>query len=354
MRGEHNERLAATLHELERRFGPWIVYRLRDARPTVGGSRGNSGAIGTGALSLDLATGIGGFPRGRISEVIGPTGSGKSVLTFHLLANAQRERGFVTFIDAAHRADFEQMARCGVDLADLFLVVPESVREALDVASLLVESGGLDALVIGPLAGLIGNSHREIWDAAERLGRLNLGLSAAPTAVAFLTDDGAFASNGPYLRALRHAASLRLRVTPRQPLLHPSGDVGGLRVRVETIKNRLAPAQRQTELDLRRDRGIHAEADLIDLGLARAAIEERLSGLCFGHYVLGRGRARAIAALERDPSLARALREYLIALPPPLPEKGVLLAHRLPPTPSAVDSGRPAPPPTPARSVAHY
>lgn len=354
MRGEQNERLQVALQELERRFGPWIVYRLRDSRPKVSGSRGNNGAISTGALSLDLATGIGGFPRGRISEVTGPPGSGKSVLTFHLLANAQREHGFVTFVDAAHRADFEQMARCGVDLADLFLVVPENVREALDVASLLVESAGLDALVIGPLAGLIGSSHREIWDAAERLGRLNLALSASPTAVAFLTDDGTFPSTGPYLRALRHAASLRLRVTPRNPLIHPSGDIGGLRVRVETVKNRLAPAQRQTELDLRRDRGIHAEADLIDLGLARAVFEERLSGLCFGHYVLGRGRARAIAALERDPSLARALREYLIALPPAPPEKGVLHAHRLPATTPAVDPGRPAPPPTPPRSIAHH
>jgi recombination protein RecA len=390
MRGERNERLRIALQELERRFGSWIVYRLRDARPRVSGPRGNAGAISSGSLSLDLATGIGGFPRGRIAEVIGPSGSGKSVLTFHLLANAQHERGFVTFIDSAHRADFEQMARCGVDLADLFLVVPENVREALEVASLLVESAGLDALVIGPLAGLIGNSHREIWDAVARLGRLNLALSASPTAVAFLTDDGAFPSTGSYLRALRHAASLRLRVTPRFPLVHPSGDVGGLRVHVETVKNRLAPAQRHTELDLRRDRGIHSEADLIDLGLAHAVFEERLSGLCFDHNVLGRGRARAIAALERDTSLAQALRDYLITLPRTLParnqgansalapcpsshpgqkenwgtppnpgsdgtlEKGVLHAHRLPPITPPVDPGRSAPPLTPARSAPHH
>jgi recombination protein RecA len=352
--GEKRDRpLQVALQELERRCGPWIVYRLRDARPKVSGSRGDAGAISSGALSLDLATGIGGFPRGRIAEVIGPPGSGKSVLTSHLLANAQREHGFVTFIDAAHRADFEQMARCGVDLADLFLVVPENVREALDVASLLVESAGLDALVVGPLAGLIGDSRRDTWDAAERLGRLNLALTASPTAVAFLTDDGTYPSTGPYLRALRHTASLRLRVTSRFPLLHPSGDVGGLRVRVETVKNRLAPAQRHTELDLRRDRGIHAEADLIDLGLARAIFEERLSGLCFGQYVLGRGRARAIAALERDTSLARELREHLIVLPPTPPEKGVSHAHRLSPTPSLLDSGRTAPSPTPTRSTPH-
>ena len=353
MSEERNDRLHLALQELERRFGPWIVYRIKDARPTVSGSRGHSQAISSGALSLDLATGIGGFPRGRISEVMGPPGSGKSVLTFHLMANAQRERGFVTFIDAAHRADFEQMARCGVDLADLFLVVPENVREALEVATLLIESAGLDALVIGPLTDLISGSHRATWEATEKLGRLNLALSASATAVAFLTDDVAHPSTGPYTRSLRHTASLRLRVTPRFPLVHPSGDIGGLRVRVETVKNRLAPAQRQTELDLRRDRGIHPEADLIDLGMARGIFEQRLSGLCFGRHVLGRGRARAIATLEHDPSLARALREHLIALPPAPVEKGVSHAHRLSPAAPPADPDRVPPPPTLTRSATH-
>lgn len=349
-----DERLQTVLRELERRFGSWIVYRLKDARPAARSAGGASrSAISTGALSLDLATGVGGFPRGRIVELVGPPSSGKSVLAFHLLANAQHQRGFVTLVDAAHRADFEQMARCGVDLADLFLVVPESIREALDVATLLVESGGLDALVIGPLGELVGNSSREAWDAARRIGRLSAVQNLSPTAVALLTDEGARPAPSPLGRAVRHFASLRLQITPRYPLIHPSGDISGLRVRVETIKNRLAPAQCRVELDLRRDRGVHHEADLFDLGLANGILEERLSGICFDQQILGRGRVRAIAALERDSALARALQERIVASLLTTQEEGVPYARRLPPAPPPANSDRLASVPSAARSPLH-
>jgi recombination protein RecA len=346
-----DERLQLVLHELERRFGPWIVYRLRDARSTASSpSSASRSAISSGALSLDLATGVGGFPRGRIIEIVGPPGSGKSVLAFHLLANAQRQRGFVTLIDAAHRADFEQMARCGVNLADLFLVVPESMREALDVAALLVESGGLDALVVGPLGNLIGPAARDEWDAAQRIGRLNAVQTLSPTAVALLTDEGARETHGPLGRAIRHFASLRLRVSPRAPLLHPSGDILGLRVQVETIKNRLAPAQRRVMLDVRRDRGVHVEADLVELGLATAVLEESFAGITFDGNILGRGKARAIAALERDAALAQALQERIVTAELPTTEEGVPHARRLSPTPSPAHSDRLATLPGAARS----
>ncbi|HVC34978.1 MAG TPA: ATPase domain-containing protein [Chloroflexota bacterium] len=299
---DREERLQAALRELERRFGPWVVYRLKDARPPLGDS-----AISTGSLSLDLATGIGGFPRGRIAELIGPPSSGKSTLAFHFLANAQRQSGFATLVDTTHQASFEQMGRCGVNLTDLFLVVPESAHEALEVAALLVESGGLDALAIGPLAGLIGGSPRVAQATAKQVARLNAGMHASPTAVLFLTDERITPASLPVSRPLRHFASLRVHLTPLRVLLHPSGDIRGLRVQIETIKNKLAPAGRPVEVDLLRERGVHREAELIDLGLARAILEERSLGICFGLRLLGRGRARAIAALEQDPSLAREL-----------------------------------------------
>lgn len=305
-----DERLRAVLHELERRFGPWIVYRLKDARP----SAGCSAAISSGALSLDLALGIGGYPRGRITEIDGPASSGKSVLSFHLLASAQRQRGFIAFIDTGHRANFEQMARCGVDLADLFLVVPESAREAIEVAALLIESHGLDALVIGPLADLIDTSPQATREAADHLARLNAVLHRAPTVVLFQGEPGFRPSLASYNRALRHFATLRLEARPLRLLTHASGDVLGLRVQLTTLKNKLAPAQRQTTLDLRRDRGIHVEADLIDLGLRNGIIVETLAGLCLGSNFLGRGRARAIIALEHDPSLAQTLRQQIIEI----------------------------------------
>lgn len=319
---DREARLETVLRELERRFGPWIVYRLRDSRrPSLGPASGDDAArvISSGSVGLDHAIGIGGFPRGRIAELIGPPTAGKSILAYHLLANAQRQGGFVTFVDSAHRADFEQMARCGVNLADLFLVVPESVVEAVEVAALLVESGGIDALAIGPLADLIGTSLPKARVAASRLARLNAVMAPAPTAVVFLTDRGSRGNSWiplpPWGRALRHFASLRIQLTPLRPLAHPSGDVLGLRVRAEAIKNRLASAERHAELDLRRDRGIYREAELIDVGMSTAVLDERSLGICFGLHLLGRSRARAIATLENDPSLAAMIeREVVEAL----------------------------------------
>lgn len=204
------------------------------------------------------------------------------------------------------------MARCGVDLADLFVVVPDGVGEALDVASLLVESGGLDALAIGPLVELIGSVPARRPLAAQKVARLNAAMHASPTAVAFISERSGQPASIPLGRALRHFATLRLQLTPLRPLIHPSGDFLGPRVRVETIKNKLAPAQRQVELDLRRDRGVHREAELVDLGLAGALLEDHPLGICFEQRVLGRGRARAIAALENDPTLAQEIHDRIL------------------------------------------
>jgi len=320
-RQARTERLEAVLRELERRFGPWIVYRLRDTLPRASAVT----AIPSGALSLDLALGIGGYPRGRIVEVVGPSGSGKSLLAFHLLANAQRQRGFAVYVDATHRADYEQMARCGIKLSDLFLVVPESAAEAIEVAALLVESRGLDALTIGPLAELIGRRVDYARDAARRLARLNAVLDGSPTSVLFLTSDdsagsasrGVLRSSGPapatFGRALRHFASVRLQLAPLAPLRHSSGDILGWRVQVTATKNKLAPAQRQGVLELRRDRGIDHAADLLDLGLARGIVVEASAGLCLATHFLGRGRASALTTLQSDPFLAQTLREQLLS-----------------------------------------
>jgi len=293
---DREAQLEAVLRELERRFGPWMVYRLRDARPVIG-----ERALSIGALSLDLATGIDGVPRGRITELIGPASSGKSTLAFQLLASAQRRGEFVTYIDTAHQANAEQMVCCGVNLSDLLLTIPENPSEALEIAALLVQSGGLGCIVLGPTADF-GSVPRPVWSSSQ-LAMLNAIMSAAPTAVVFVTDAGARSAS----TALRHFASLRLGVTPLRPLLHSSGDLLGLRIRVQILKNKLAPPGREVELDLRRDRGIHREADLADLGGATGILRTETMGLRFGDRILGRGRERAIAALEADPALAREL-----------------------------------------------
>lgn len=165
-------RLEQVLAALRERFGDWIIYRLRDARPSIGAP-----ALSTGSLGLDRATGVGGVPRGRLTELCGPPTSGKSTLAFHVLANAQRERGFVALIDASHAADFGQLQRCGVDLADLLLVVPQGAREALDIACLLVASEGLACSVrlsrstargSGARSSISRSKRRRAWTMASK------------------------------------------------------------------------------------------------------------------------------------------------------------------------------------------
>ena len=302
------ERVLATLRE---RFGDWIIYRLRDARPRLG-----EPAISTGSLGLDRATGLGGVPRGRLSEFFGPATSGKSTLAFQVLANAQRQQGFVALIDAGHAADFARLQRCGVNLADLLLVVPESAREALDIAGLLVASEGLDALVISAASSLVLGPLGEPRAFGMGLRRLLAELAHAPTAlVALVHDDPPWRLAGRNAaRALAHAATLRVAFTPVSLIAHPSGEVPGLRLRAEVVKNKLAPPHGVTELEVWRDRGVHAAAELFALGLRDGLIGERPGsfGYWFGDAWLGRRRQAAIDALGADPALAETIRGALL------------------------------------------
>ncbi|MBI2941312.1 MAG: hypothetical protein HYY04_12830 [Chloroflexi bacterium] len=302
-------RLEQVLAELRRRFGEWIIYRLREARPRLGEL-----TISTGSLGLDRATRIAGVPRGRLTEFSGPPTSGKSALAFHVLANAQRQQGFVALIDASHAADFARLQRCGVNLSDLLLVVPESASEAFDITSLLVASEGLDALVISAVNSLVVGPGGDPRSFSQGLRRLLAELAHSPTVVVVLVHvDPLWLRVGRNAaRALAHAATLRLAFRPVRLLTHPSGDVQGLRLQVEVVKNKLARPYEVAELAIWRDRGIHVAAELFDLGLAQCLRHDPL-GYWFGDTWLGRGRQSAILTLEDDPALALALREALLS-----------------------------------------
>jgi len=308
---EREARLEAVLREIARRFGPHVAYRLAERRQVIGVQALSTGALSTGALSLDLATGTGGIPRRRISELAGPGSSGKRTLACHVLASAQRDQGCVLSIDAAHRADFALMAACGVDRAGLFLAVPQRLAEVFDTAVLMLESGGLDALVIDALEGLAGRSWRAAAEGARRLARLAAVVQTAPTAVLFVTETPVPRRSVPVHLALRQAAALRIALAPLQPLIHPSGDLAGLRVRAVVVKNRLGPWPRTAVFDLRRGRGVDRAGDLVALGCACGVIRQEALGLCFGLRYLGRGRTQAIEALEQDGALAQALEQAI-------------------------------------------
>ncbi len=304
-------RLEQVLEALRRRFGEWVIYRLREARPVVGAR-----AVSTGSLGPDRATGMGGAPRGRLAELCGPPTSGKSTLAFHALANAQRERGFVALIDAGHGADLGQLRRCGVDLADLLLAVPESAREALDIACLLVASEGLDALVIADANALVLGPFGDRRAFATGLGGLVIELARTRTAVVVVMHhDAAWRTAGREpSRLLAHAAALRIACRPLGLVTHTSGEVLGLRLWAEVVKNKLAPPHRAAEIEVRRDGGVHGTAELFALGLAEGLVRVGPGsvGYCFGDRWLGRGREGALRALDADPALPIALRAALL------------------------------------------
>lgn len=307
---ERVERLERALEELRRRFGAWVVYRLRDARPAVG-----ERAVPTGSIGLDRASGIGGVPRGRVTELAGPPTSGKGTLAAHIIANAQANGGFATLIDADHAADLDRLRTCGVDLEDLLLAVPNSAREAMDIACLLAASGGLDALVLSSANALVRGPLGDPRAFASGLRRLVVELGGAPTAAVFLTHaDRAWRPTGNAARALAHAASLRVACSPAGLITHDSGEVLGIRLRAEVAKNKLAPPCGWAELEILRERGINAAAEAFDLGLTEGLVEggPGALGYAFAGIPLGRGRERAVRALGADPALLEALRSALL------------------------------------------
>ena len=309
--GTRWERLDEILREIERRFGPWALYRLSQARPKLG-----KPVIPTGSLTLDLASGVGGIPRGRITELAGPLSSGKRTLAAHILANAQAEHGFAAYIDAAHAFDAERLVRCGVDLPDLLLAIPESMDEALIMIDLLVRSGGLDVVILDALPGAAypqATASRTPLPLllAQGLRRINAGLRNAPTAVVLVSEEQT--SQRTDSRALRHATSLRIALRSAVPLRHPSGVVTALRVRAEIVKNKLAPVASPVSFEVDERVGIRRNAEIVDLALAAGLIESHPLGLIAGAIPLGRTRALAVARLTDDPALAGALEEQVRA-----------------------------------------
>jgi recombination protein RecA len=290
------------VRRLEARFGPGIIYRLSRARPKVGAA-----ALSTGSLGLDLASGLGGVPRGRFSVLQGGESSGKTTLAYHLLAEAQRDGGLAALIDGEGAADPVAMRACGVDLDDLILASPRDAVEALEMVEILVRCRALDAVVASALpaarSGLL----------AHGLRKLNTWLKDAPTAVVFV---GGWEPN-----PLAFYASLVVEFQQVRPVFGPGGDVMGLRVRVLVTKNRQAAPGGLAELEIQSGRGIRRAAEVLELGLGLGLVERCSQGLVWrdsaGAWVfLGRGRAAAQAELESDPELTAALREAIEQLEP--------------------------------------
>jgi len=312
--------LENALGQIEKTFGRGSIMKLSDPLgvPFDG--------IPTGALSLDLAMGGMGFPRGRIVELFGPESSGKTTLALHVIANAQRGGGIAAFIDAEHALDPAWAKRLGVDLEDLLVSQPSYGEEALQIAEMLIKSNAVDIIVIDSVAALVPKAELdgEIGDThvglqarmmSQAMRKLTGAISKSKTCVIFINQirekiGVMFGSpeTTPGGRALKFYSSCRVDVR-RLSTLKDGETAIGIRMKVKIVKNKLAPPFRQAEFDMLGDEGISLEGDVIDLALEHRVLDRVGSWLSYGEAKLGQGRDKARVYLKENPKL----REELIA-----------------------------------------
>jgi recombination protein RecA len=317
--------LQGALTQIEREFGKGSVMRMGDP-----GAQVRCSAIPTGALSLDLALGIGGVPRGRIVEVFGPESSGKTTLIYHVLAEAQKLGGICAFIDAEHAMDPLYASRIGVNIDELLVSQPDYGEQALEIADMLVRSGAVDVVAIDSVAALTPRAELE-----GQMGDQSVGLQARMMSQAMRKLAGnlnrtqtlciltnqirekigvMFGSpeTQPGGRALKFYASQRLDIRRIETLKDGTEAVGN-RVRVKVVKNKVAAPFRQAEFDIEFGKGISTEGCLIDLGIEHNIVTKSGSFFSYGEERLGQGRNNAKAYLEEHPDLAKVIEEQIYA-----------------------------------------
>jgi recombination protein RecA len=332
--GQHDRGLEEALATVAEQFGPALVTSPNGTASTP------PAVIPTGSLTLDQALVVGGIPRGRISEVYGPEGVGKTTLALSVLAQAQRAGGTGVFVDAEHALDLGWAATVGVDTHNLLLCRPESGEQALQVASLLIASGSVDVLVVDSIAALvpqaeldaaIGQQHAGVQAnlLSQALRKLAGQIARANTAVVVTNQlrqragtpgQQVYTAGG---RALGYYASVRLHLHQPSSVIEHDG-VLGTRIRAQVVKNKLAPAWQACEVELHADHGLSGEAGLLDLGLETGLLAQRGGWVAYGTVRLGQGRQAARRHLREHPELAARLdaelRARLLPADPPAVE----------------------------------
>ncbi len=306
--------LEATLTALKKRFGEGAVMRLNEAAQRVD-------VIPTGSLSLDLALGVGGIPRGRITEIYGPESSGKTTICLHVIAEAQRRGGYAAFIDSEHALDPAYAARIGVDVENLLISQPDTGEQALEIAEALVRSGAVDVVVVDSVAALVpraeiegemGDSHVGLQARlmSQALRKLSGAIKASNTAMIFTNQlrqkIGIMFGNPETTTggmALKFYASIRLDVR-RVQSIKQGGEIIGNRVRVTVKKNKVAPPFRVAEFDIMFNEGISRVGDILDLGVETGIIEKRGSYYLYKGERMAQGREAAKEFLRQHPELA--------------------------------------------------
>ena len=325
--GKLSTALEDILRTIRKEFGEMSVLRLGDAADR------SVEAVSTGALSLDLALGVGGVPKGRIVECYGHESSGKTTLALHVVANAQRAGGTAAFIDAEHALDPGYARRIGVDLDSLLVSQPNSGEEALAICERLVKSGAVDVVVVDSVAALVPQAEID-----GEIGDCHVGLQARLMSQAMRKLAGAIAQTKalvvftnqvrekigvmfgspettPGGKALKFYASCRLQVQRIGAIKNTSGQVVGNRTRVKVVKNKVAPPFTEAEFDILYTCGISWEGSVLDAALARGIVEKRGSWLSFGDTQLAQGALATIDFLREHPDTTAKIVELVKSTP---------------------------------------
>lgn len=315
---EKKKALESALASIERRFGKGSIMPLKSAE------RVKVEAIPTGSLALDIATGVGGIPRGKIIEIFGPESSGKTTLALHVIAEAQKRGGIAVFIDAEHALDPKYAQKIGVDVDNLYISQPDYGEQALEIAESLLRSGAVDVIVIDSVAALvpkdelegeIGEAHvgKQARLMAQALRKLKSLAHNANAAVIFINQlrekIGVMFGNPettPGGRALKFFADMRLDVRRVGDAKEGDNKVGS-RVRVKVVKNKLAPPFKEAEFDMIYGEGICKLCDLIDTASELGVIKKSGAWYSYGETRLGQGRDQAKKFLQENPELAQEI-----------------------------------------------
>ena len=315
--------LEMAISQIEKNFGKGSIMRLGEGTVAEGIQ-----AISTGSLTLDIATGIGGLPRGRVVEIYGPESSGKTTLALSTVAQAQAAGGTAAFIDAEHALDINYARKLGVQVEDLLVSQPDTGEQALEVAEALVRSGALDIVVIDSVAALVPKAEIEgdMGDSlpglqarlmSQALRKLTASISKSNTTVVFINQirmkiGVMFGSPETTTggNALKFYASMRLDIRRTESLKDKEEVIGG-RVKVKIVKNKMAPPFRQAEFDIFFNEGISHTGEIVDLGVEKGIIEKSGSWYSYGGARIGQGRENVKDYLKNNPDTAQEIEDKI-------------------------------------------
>jgi len=321
---DKDKAIERAVSQIEKQFGKGAIMRLGDE-----GLEQDVPSIPTGALSLDIALGIGGIPRGRVIEIYGPESSGKTTLSLHIVAEAQKTGGVAAFIDAEHALDMSYAKKLGVKTDELLISQPDHGEQALEIVEMLVRSGGIDVLVVDSVAALVpraeiegdmGDSHMGLQARlmSQALRKLTSAISRSKTSVIFINQIrmkiGVMFGNPETTtggNALKFYSTVRMDIRKIGQI--KDGDrVLGNRTRVKVVKNKMAPPFRQVEFDIMFGEGISKEGDMIDLGVEEGIIEKSGSWFSYKKDRLGQGRENVKNFLKENPEILQEIEAVIL------------------------------------------